>query len=161
MRIQLVGTPINQKSNVIETNGTQVFNVPNTESGKAFMDQAATYLNRPIFKMVKRGRGSRLEHGNQSSIPLPHAEWVAFYVEGGKINAIRNNAWDAQNDNTREKEEIARLKIRIATLEQETKAATELRASIKETESAPVKVSQIKVAVGMSVKVEGNTIIVS
>jgi hypothetical protein len=72
----------------IESDGSQVFNVPNTEEGRRFLDKAAKYLNRPQFGIVKRGRGTRKFAGDQASIPLKDSEWIALYVKGDKASSI-------------------------------------------------------------------------
>jgi len=100
----------------IKTKGYQVFNVPNDKEGKAFMERLSKYINRPTYSIVKRGRGSRQEHGAQSHISLQHSEWIAVYIEGGNIDAIRANAYNADHEATKAQEEIARLQLQINAL---------------------------------------------
>jgi hypothetical protein len=85
----------------IETNGSQIFNVPNTEEGRNWMQNAAKYLNRPQYNMKKRGRGSegrerrngRLTYNGQSDCKLENADWIALYIHDGSTKA---NPLDAQ-----------------------------------------------------------------
>jgi hypothetical protein len=80
----------------IKSKGSQVLNVPNTVEGRDFMDSFAKYLNRARYGYKRRGRGSRLQHGDQSSIPLQHSEWVAIYIEGAEVDGIRRDYYAAQ-----------------------------------------------------------------
>ncbi|MFA7219081.1 MAG: ribosomal protein L7/L12 [Synergistaceae bacterium] len=68
------------EASAIKTTGNQVFNVPNNEEGKQFMESLAKYLNRPKYSIKRRGRGTRKNKGSNSDIPLSHAEWVAVYL---------------------------------------------------------------------------------
>ena len=56
-------------------------NVPNSKEGWAFINQMKKYLHRGRYDIRLKGRGSRKEHGNQSFIPLPHAEHYSIYID--------------------------------------------------------------------------------
>lgn len=81
---------------LIESKGNQVFNVPNTDEGKKFLNDVKKYLNRNKYSYKSRGRGSRKEYGNQYGIALPNAEWIALYLEGSNLDTIRSY-YDEQN----------------------------------------------------------------
>ena len=56
-------------------------NVPNSKEGWAFINQMKKYLHKGRYSIRLKGRGSRKEHGNQSFIPLPHAEHYSVYID--------------------------------------------------------------------------------
>jgi len=56
-------------------------NVPNSKEGWAFINLMKKYLHRGRYDIRLKGRGSRKEHGNQSFIPLPHAEHYSIYID--------------------------------------------------------------------------------
>jgi hypothetical protein len=93
----------------IETNGNQMFNVPNTQEGKDFIRQLREYSNNKNFR--PRGRGSRKHSGDGSYIPLPDAEWYAVYVLKTKADKKRERQ-EKQNlikyGKNRGKKEMAR-----------------------------------------------------
>jgi len=78
------------KAVTIDTKGTQVLNVPNTEEGRKFCKQLASYLNRPQYSIRRRGRGKRPSRQYHDSLPLGMADWLAIYIEGGRISASRS-----------------------------------------------------------------------
>ena len=55
--------------------------VPNSKEGWAFINQMKKYLHKGRYSLRLKGRGSRKEHGNQSFIPLPHAEHYSVYID--------------------------------------------------------------------------------
>ena len=56
-------------------------NVPNSKEGWSFINQMKKYLHRGRYDIRLKGRGSRKVHGNQSFIPLPHAERYSVYID--------------------------------------------------------------------------------
>jgi hypothetical protein len=56
-------------------------NVPNSKEGWAFINQMKKYLHKGRYSIRLKGRGSRKVHGNQSFIPLPHAERYSVYID--------------------------------------------------------------------------------
>ena len=119
----------------IKTNGMQVFNVPNTEEGRNFMDSASRFLNRPTYSIKNRGRGSRKEHGCQASIPLPNSEWIALYIKDKNVDSIRINAESAKRNS-----------LRIIDLESEIVNVKRINDSLKsELNNAVDQLSQTKI----------------
>ena len=55
--------------------------VPNSKEGWAFINQMKKYLHKGRYSIRLKGRGSRKVHGNQSYIPLPHAERYSVYID--------------------------------------------------------------------------------
>ncbi len=55
--------------------------VPNSNEGWAFIKQLKKYLHKGRYSIRLKGRGSRKIHGNQSYIPLPHAEHYSIYID--------------------------------------------------------------------------------
>jgi len=70
-------------------------NVPNSKEGWAFINLMKKYLHRGRYDIRLKGRGSRKEHGNQSFIPLPHAEHYSVYIDQ-KIMDEHNAAYYSQ-----------------------------------------------------------------
>jgi hypothetical protein len=66
--------------------------VPNSKEGWTFINQMKKYLHRGRYDIRLKGRGSRKVHGNQSSIPLPHAERYSVYIDQ-KIMDSNNPAY--------------------------------------------------------------------
>ena len=56
-------------------------NVPNSKEGWDFINQLKKYLHKGRYSIRLKGRGSRKIHGNQSFIPLPHAEHYSIYID--------------------------------------------------------------------------------
>ena len=56
-------------------------NVPNSKEGWAFINQMKKYLHKGRYSIRLKGRGSRKEHGNQSFVPIPHAERYSIYID--------------------------------------------------------------------------------
>jgi len=56
-------------------------NVPNSKEGWAFINQMKKYLHKGRYSIRLKGRGSRKVHGNQSFIPLQHAERYSVYID--------------------------------------------------------------------------------
>jgi len=101
---------MNAKEANSKTKGTQVFNVPNDEKGQAFMRQAAEYLNRPVYGIVRRGRGERPSRRFHQSLPLSMSEWIAVYVKGGDIEQLRKRAWKESNEKAELERQVELLK---------------------------------------------------
>jgi hypothetical protein len=82
----------------IETQGNQVFNVPNTIEGHEFLRLMNKFINRPLWAYRARGRGPRPLWG-ALSIPQEHAEWLAVYIghhESRRFNmVVPMSHWDA------------------------------------------------------------------
>ena len=97
----------------IKSEGTQLFSVPNTEDGKAFLEQAKLYLNRPQYSLRSRGRGSRTKHGDQYSIPIKHAEWLAVYL---KNENDRNQMVADSEERSRYEKQLREQKLLINDL---------------------------------------------
>ena len=55
--------------------------VPNSKEGWAFINQMKKYLHKGRYSIRLKGRGSRKIHGNQSFIPLKHAEKYSVYID--------------------------------------------------------------------------------
>ena len=55
--------------------------VPNSNEGWAFINQLKKYLHKGRYSIRLKGRGSRKIHGNQSFIPLKHAEKYSVYID--------------------------------------------------------------------------------
>jgi len=55
--------------------------VPNSKEGWAFINQMKKYLHKGRYSIRLKGRGSRKEHGNQSFVPIPHAEKYSIYID--------------------------------------------------------------------------------
>ena len=56
-------------------------NVPNSKEGWAFINQMKKYLHKGRYSIRLKGRGSRKVHGNQSFVPIPHAERYSIYID--------------------------------------------------------------------------------
>ena len=72
-------------------------NVPNSKEGWAFINQMKKYLHKGRYSIRLKGRGSRKEHGNQSFLPIPHAEHYSIYIDQ-KIMDGNNPAFYALNE---------------------------------------------------------------
>ena len=72
-------------------------NVPNSNEGWAFINQLKKYLHKGRYSIRLKGRGSRKEHGNQSFLPIPHAEHYSIYIDQ-KIVDGNNPAFYALNE---------------------------------------------------------------
>ena len=55
--------------------------IPNSEEGWEFIKMMKKYLHKGRYSIRLKGRGSRKLHGNQSYIPLPHAERYSVYID--------------------------------------------------------------------------------
>ena len=66
--------------------------VPNSKEGWEFIKTMKKYLHRGRYDIRLKGRGSRKVHGNQSYIPLPHAERYSVYIDQ-KIMDSNNPAY--------------------------------------------------------------------
>ena len=72
-------------------------NVPNSKEGWDFINQLKKYLHKGRYSIRLKGRGSRKEHGNQSFLPIPHAEHYSIYIDQ-KIVDGNNPAFYALNE---------------------------------------------------------------
>ena len=71
--------------------------VPNSKEGWAFINQMKKYLHKGRYSIRLKGRGSRKVHGNQSFLPIPHAEHYSIYIDQ-KIMDGNNPAFYALNE---------------------------------------------------------------
>ena len=55
--------------------------VPNSKEGWEFIKLMKKYLHKGRYSIRLKGRGSRKIHGNQSFIPLKHAERYSVYID--------------------------------------------------------------------------------
>tara|TARA_Y100001973_G_C5168054_1_gene317336 strand:- start:564 stop:959 length:396 start_codon:yes stop_codon:yes gene_type:complete len=55
--------------------------IPNSKEGWEFIKLMKKYLHKGRYSIRLKGRGSRKIHGNQSYIPLPHAEHYSVYID--------------------------------------------------------------------------------
>jgi hypothetical protein len=55
--------------------------IPNSKEGWEFIKLMKKYLHKGRYSIRLKGRGSRKIHGNQSYIPLPHAEHYSIYID--------------------------------------------------------------------------------
>tara|TARA_R100000008_G_C3469229_1_gene108115 strand:+ start:23 stop:418 length:396 start_codon:yes stop_codon:yes gene_type:complete len=55
--------------------------IPNSVEGWIFIKTMKKYLHKGRYSIRLKGRGSRKIHGNQSYIPLPHAEHYSVYID--------------------------------------------------------------------------------
>jgi len=55
--------------------------VPNSKEGWEFIKLMKKYLHKGRYSIRLKGRGSRKIHGNQSFIPLKHAEKYSVYID--------------------------------------------------------------------------------
>ena len=55
--------------------------IPNCKEGWDFINMMKKYLHKGRYSIRLKGRGSRKIHGNQSYIPLPHAEHYSVYID--------------------------------------------------------------------------------
>ena len=63
--------------------------IPNSKEGWEFIKLMKKYLHKGRYSIRLKGRGSRKIHGNQSYVPLPHAEHYSIYIDQ-KIKDINN-----------------------------------------------------------------------
>jgi len=55
--------------------------IPNSKEGWSFIKQMKKYLHSGRYSIRLKGRGSRKVHGNQSFVPIPHAEKYSVYID--------------------------------------------------------------------------------
>ena len=55
--------------------------IPNSKEGWEFIKLMKKYLHKGRYSIRLKGRGSRKIYGNQSYIPLPHAEHYSIYID--------------------------------------------------------------------------------
>ena len=55
--------------------------IPNSQEGWDFINLMKKYLHKGRYSIRLKGRGSRKIHGNQSYVPLPHAEHYSIYID--------------------------------------------------------------------------------
>lgn len=72
----------------IKTSGDQLFNVPNDEFGKQFLQLARKYLNKKKYFLKSRGRAKNRwqitkklgeKYYRRDTVPLESADWLAVY----------------------------------------------------------------------------------
>ena len=71
--------------------------IPNSKEGWNFINQMKKYLHKGRYSIRLKGRGSRKKHGNQSFLPIPHAEHYSIYIDQ-KIVDGNNPAFYALNE---------------------------------------------------------------
>jgi len=86
--------------------------IPNSKEGWEFIKLMKKYLHKGRYSIRLKGRGSRKIHGNQSYVPLPHAEHYSIYIDQ-KIKD-RNNPQYFYEKKWKQESEIRRI---IADLE--------------------------------------------
>jgi hypothetical protein len=77
---EVIRIDVINEEHAIESNGSQLFNVPNTQEGRVFINNLRHFVNNGQ-RFRCRGRGSRKEHGDANYVPLDHSEWIAVYPE--------------------------------------------------------------------------------
>ena len=55
--------------------------IPNSKEGWEFIKLMKKYLHKGRYSIRLKGRGSRNIYGDQSYIPLPHAEHYSIYID--------------------------------------------------------------------------------
>ena len=55
--------------------------IPNSKEGWEFIKLMKKYLHKGRYSIRLKGRGSRKIYGNQSYVPLPHAEYYSVYID--------------------------------------------------------------------------------
>ena len=86
--------------------------IPNSKEGWEFIKLMKKYLHKGRYSIRLKGRGSRKIYGNQSYVPLPHAEYYSVYIDQ-KIKD-RNNPQFFYEKEWKKDSEIRRI---IADLE--------------------------------------------
>ena len=71
--------------------------IPNSKEGWEFIKLMKKYLHKGRYSIRLKGRGSRKIHGNQSYVPLPHAEHYSIYINQ-KIKDINNPQFFFERD---------------------------------------------------------------
>ena len=71
--------------------------IPNSKEGWEFIKLMKKYLHKGRYSIRLKGRGSRKIHGNQSYVPLPHAEYYSIYIDQ-KIKDINNPQFFFERD---------------------------------------------------------------
>ena len=71
--------------------------IPNSTEGWLFIKTMKKYLHKGRYSIRLKGRGSRKKYGNQSYIPLPHAEHYSIYIDQ-KIKDINNPQYFFERD---------------------------------------------------------------
>ena len=92
---------------IVETNGNQVFNVPNSAQGREFVNSLKIYLNSSKYQVKARGRGKNrvAKGGNGQDISPDKSDWLAVYV-----TKKESYYWDAYNRGREsERDSILRL----------------------------------------------------
>jgi hypothetical protein len=115
---------------ITNTQGAQIFNVPNDKDGLAFIKQMKAYKKDGV-KLTKRTRGSR-EHpeDNQRDLAAERAEWFAMYIEDtanedykdGVIKDLESRNYKQRQQMWAYEEQIEDLHRQLAELEIKTDA---------------------------------------
>lgn len=84
-----------------KSEGTQAFNVPATDEGKAFIKLLRRFANKPDCQIKVRGRGKRAVNGKSarhyaSSIPISFSEWLAVYIRSLKNDTANTQRLQAE-----------------------------------------------------------------
>lgn len=102
----------------IESEGTQLFNVPNDADGLAFLDLCKRYLNKHRFSgLRKKGRGKNRPRRVPNDLRVAESEWFAVYPnESEKYRKAEykrmREQWNAQEKSRKEQEDNLRKRIR-------------------------------------------------
>jgi hypothetical protein len=102
----------------IESKGAQLFNVPNNEEGRKFLELCKRYINRHRFSgLRKKGRGKNRPKTMTGDLRIAESEWFACYpYETDKFRkaqyAKQRERWAAQDEHRKETEERLRQRIR-------------------------------------------------
>jgi len=102
--------------NQIETLGSQVFSVPNTEEGRLFVSLCHKYLNTLRYRIMKRGRAKDRKRGYLEMVaagardsvpnaytlqsdapPMPYCDWTAVYFPKHSNYVIKNRIENIKN----------------------------------------------------------------
>jgi hypothetical protein len=76
-----------------------VFYIPNTDEGRAFLQQARLYLNRAHWQLRPRGRGPRRsQKHNKQFLPLHLATYFGVYLSSPTADEISRKQWREWRD---------------------------------------------------------------
>ena len=100
----------------IKTEGTQLFNVPNTPEGLEFVRLASKFLNRSEFdRMYKKGRGKNRPKTIGGDLKTKDASWFAVYASPSA--ASRSKEYARYKEHNAYMEKYVREKIGKEQLE--------------------------------------------
>ena len=106
--------------------GKTVFYVPNNDEGRAFIEQARSYLNRRHWQMRHRGRGPRRSQGAKKNfLRLNLATYFGVYLNSPTNAKISRDAWRKTYD------EIQTLRRQLNQLGTPQKQSAEITRLLK------------------------------